>query len=123
MKRKNEMKNQLGYWKEKPVMAIYKEDYIESDDIVVIWDDGKKVVQSGMEIGVLGNNGYIVESSPQRYRVKKRKPREKCVKGGEADYYAQFSKVVDEFFNSLAVGEEKKEYDIKITLGERKQLW
>lgn len=123
MKRKNEMKNQLGYWKEKPVMAIYKEDYIESDDIVVIWDDGKKVVQSGMEIGVLGNNGYIVESSPQRYRVKKRKPQKRELVGGEADYYSQFSKVVDEFFNSLAVGEEKKEYDIKITLGERKQLW
>lgn len=123
MKRKNEMKNQLGYWKEKPVMAIYKEDYIESDDIVVIWDDGKKVVQSGMEIGVLGNNGYIVESAPQRYRVKKRKPQKKEEKTIEADYYSQFSKVVDEFFNSLAVGEEKKEYDIKITLGERKQLW
>ena len=119
------MKNQLGYWKDKPVMAIYKEDYIESDDIVVIWDDGKKVVQSGMEIGVLGNNGYIVEATPQRYRIKKRKPQkeEKCAKRGEADYYAQFSKVVDEFFASLAVGEEKKEYDIKITLGERKQLW
>ena len=123
MKGKNEMKNQLGYWKEKPVMAIYKEDYIESDDIVVIWDDGKKVVQSGMEIGVLGNNGYIVESSPQRYRVKKRKPQKKEIIGGEADYYSQFSKVVDEFFASLSVGSRFAPSEEGVVLGERKQLW
>lgn len=115
------MKNHLGYWKDKPVIAIYKEDYVESDNIVVIWDDGKKVVQSGMEIGVLGNSGMITEINPKRYRTekkKKAKPQEKSVKGGEADYYAQFSKVVDEFFNSLTVGGEEK-----VVLGERKQLW
>lgn len=125
--RKNEMKEELGYWKGTKVFAILKNEYEKSNqNIYVIWDDGRQVVFDGMVIGKLDNNGYITEVKHKAYKAKKKeepKPQEEKVVGGDADYYAQFSKVVDEFFNSLALGEEKKEYEIKITLGERKQLW
>ena len=120
------MKNELGFWKGNRVIAVYKEDYVESDDGVVVWDDGRKVVYNGMEIGVLNNSGYITEVEHKRYKPqkeKKAKPQKKekveeLVKVDEGDFYKQSSKVVDEFFASLSVGE--KDY---VVLGERKQLW
>ena len=132
--RKNEMKEELGYWKGTKVFAILKDEYEKSNqNIYVIWDDGRQVVFDGMVIGKLDNSGYITEVKHKAYKKptasykekekKEPKPQEEKVVGSDADYYAQFSKVVDEFFASLSVGEEKKEYDIKITLGERKQLW
>ena len=117
------MKTELGFWKGNRVIAVYKEDYVESDDVVVVWDDGKKVVYNGMEIGVLNNSGYITEIEHKRYKPqkeKKAKPqkKEKTEEFDEGDYYKQYSRVVDEFFASLSVGEKDC-----VVLGERKQLW
>ena len=132
------MKEELGYWKGTKVFAILKNEYEKSNqNIYVIWDDGRQVVFDGMVIGKLDNSGYITEVKHKVYKVEKAKPSQKKEKkevkpqkelsaaeilladalAANEEWYKEFSKIVDEFFNPSTSGQNG------VVLGERKPLW
>ncbi|MBO5730288.1 MAG: hypothetical protein J6R67_03745 [Treponema sp.] len=89
----------VGNWKGKQVNIIEKKDYEMTDEnmIYVIADDGMKMVKGGYVIGILNDNGSVMEVNGKRYLTERTAAVTSTF--GEDDFYKKYSKTVDEFFN------------------------
>ena len=94
----------VGTWKGYSVNIIEKEEYekikykLDENMIYVIADDGMKMVKCGYVIGILSDNGSVMEIEKKRY-ITERTAAVTSTSGEEGDFYKKYSKTVDEFFN------------------------
>ena len=107
-------RGKVGTWNGKEVWIMDAVDYDPyTNCISVIADDGMKMVQNGYVVGFLKANGNVSQLAAgqhyaykrKEYKVEKREEEVPAEEGFEikipADYFSQFSGIVDNFFSTL----------------------